>query len=142
MLLGVYVIWVTAIALIITSPSLSFLNVLAGAMVLFIWLPYWARVNWTLVAGDIPAPLATVTVSLILILVLGLRFYYDISAIEDRLIKSGWLDHRFFMRSEGFDFVVSMIIFFSIQPAWRWFRRVFTQTPSKATEPPTTSTRR
>jgi hypothetical protein len=134
MLLVVYAIWISAIVAIITIPSLSFLGVLAGALVLFVWLPYWARVNWSIVADDLPATYATIAASLILIVLLGFVFRYDASSIGYRLVQSGWLEPREIGRLNWIEFIIHMGVFYSIYPAWRWFRRVFARTPSKATE--------
>ena len=140
MLLGIYAIWISTIVAILTIPSLSFLGVLAGALVLFVWLPYWARVNWSIVADDLSATYATIIVSLILIVLLGLQFRYDVSSIGYRLVQSGWLEPREMGRLNWIEFVVHMSVFYSVYPAWRWFHRVFARTPSKAAETATPET--
>ncbi len=134
MLLVVYAIWISAIVAIITIPSLSFLGILAVALVLFVWLPYWARVNWSSVADDLPATYATIAVSLILIVLLGFVFRYNASSIGYRLVQSGWLEPREIGQWNWIEFVIQMGVFYSIYPAWRWFRRAFARTPSKAPE--------
>ncbi len=139
-LLGIYAIWISAIVAILTIPSLTFLGVLAGALVLFVWLPYWARSNWSIVTEDLPATYATITVSLILIVLLGLMFRYDASSIGYRLVQSGWLEPRETGRLNWIEFIVHMSVFYSVYPAWRWFRRAFARPPSKAPETATPKT--
>ena len=132
MLLGIYTVWISAIVAIITMPSLSFLGVLAAALLLFVWLPYWARVNWTFVVNDLSATYATITVSLILLVLLGLMIHYSGESIHFRLVESGW-SPWLLNCIEWFSYVVVIV---GIGPTWRWFRRAFTRTPSKVAEPP------
>lgn len=133
-LLGIYSIWISAIVATITIPGFTFLGVLACALVVFIWLPYWVRVNWAIVAGDLPATYATIVVSLIVIVLLGFMFCYDANSIGYRLVKSGWLEPRELALLNWIEFIFQMGLFYSIYPTWHWFRRAFTQKLSKAAE--------
>jgi hypothetical protein len=126
-LLGIYSIWISAIVATITIPGFRFLGVLTCALVVFIWLPYWVCVNWSIVADDLPATYATIVVSLIVIVLLGLMFRYDASSIGYRLVKSGWLEPRELGLLNWIEFSLQMGLFYSIYPAWRWFRRAFTR---------------
>ncbi|MCP5557937.1 MAG: hypothetical protein H7A55_09320 [Verrucomicrobiaceae bacterium] len=129
-MIAIYTVWIGSIVAIFTIPSLSFLGVLAAALVLFVWLPYWARMNWSFVVEDMPATYATIIVSVILMVLLGFIFRYDAKTIGWRLVQSGWLEPRELGWLNFFEFVLHMGVFFSISPTWRWLRRVFARTPS------------
>jgi hypothetical protein len=65
---------------------------------------------------------------------LGFVFRYNANSIGYRLVQSGWLEPREIGRLNWIEFVIHMGVFYSIYPAWRWFRRVFARASSKATE--------
>jgi|GEM_PF-5934395 len=136
LMMAIYAVWIGSIIAIFTIPSLSFLGVLAAALVLFVWLPYWARTNWSFVVEDMPATYATIIVSVILMVLLGFIFRYDANTIGFRLVQSGWLEPRELGRLNGIEFVLHMGVFFSIYPTGRWLRRVFARTPSKSEASP------
>lgn len=127
-LLGIYAIWLGALIAILTIPSLSFLGVLAGVLVLLVWLPCWAWVNWCLVTDHLPATYASVAVSLIVIVLLGLQLHLDVGSIGYRLVQSGWLEPREVGRLNWLEFILHLGVFYSLYPLWRWLRRAFERT--------------
>lgn len=70
-LFGVYLVWLVALFAVFTRPELSRWGVAGFALLLWIWLPFWAWRNWTLVAADPPATAATVCVTLLHLSLLG-----------------------------------------------------------------------
>jgi hypothetical protein len=119
-----YAVWLSVITAILTVPSLSILGVLAGVMVLFVWLPFWAYQNWDIVVSDPPSTYATIVVAAILVLLLGLMFRYDLQSVAYRLVQSGWLQPKDMLHVNWVEYGLHMTIYFSIYPIWQRLRRV------------------
>lgn len=131
-LLGTYALWIGAIAALFMHPISAVGGTIAWALLLFVWLPLWAWMNWSTVVEDLPATYATIVVSLLLILLLGLNFEFGFTSIV----------YEFFQLSNPnvYDTLVTWLVIFSIPPIWRKLRRLFTRVTPQATQNPASKT--
>lgn len=129
-LLLTYAFWIGAIAALFMLPISGFGGTVAWALLLFVWLPLWAWMNWSTVIEDLPATYATLVISLLLILLLGLNIQLGFTSIA----------YEFFHLSppKRFDPLVIWLVFFSTPPIWRTLRRRFTRTTPQANDNPET----
>lgn len=118
-LILVYAVWLAIIAWVATMPEPHWLGVPAMALVLFVWLPFWAWRNWQRVTSDLPATYATVIVALLFVAFLSL----DIVSLPKHIFRPASKPAEF----ETARFALEMGLFFSAPLIWRGLRSLFTR---------------
>ena len=131
-----YALWIGALTALFLSPPSAVWSPIAWALLLFVWFPLWAWMNWSTVVEDRPATYATVIVALILLTLLGASFQFDIRSIAYQLTKLGWLETDDHYLVYPFEFLLTMLVFYSIRTTWHAMRRLFARaTPSRSSHP-------
>ena len=118
-LVGVYLVWLVALFALFTRPELSRWGVAGFALLLLIWLPFWAWRNWTLVAEDPPATAATVCVALLHLSLLGWHLQTG-DAGMGALLEALGFERPFKPQAESrLSFLLIVLAVHATPPLWR-----------------------